>query len=206
MIERVVVDRDQCFQTRTQTGAQAVFRVFEGEAVGGVQSHFFQRVKIDVGRRFFGGHDVACRNHFEPVLCSGTQAVLQQDRDVFRRGGGGDRQAQSGGARLDQQALDPGANRNATVRSQLRVMAGFAFVQFDHHLVEIGGLLIVRTIVVDIVFHALFATRHGKQLAIEGNVPMPVEPGIGKGLVERGTVAVALGVGKGAVNVENKGL
>jgi hypothetical protein len=35
---------------------------------------------------------------------------------------------------------------------------------------------------------------------------VPVEAGVRKGLVESGTVAVTLGVGKGAVHVEEQGV
>jgi hypothetical protein len=35
---------------------------------------------------------------------------------------------------------------------------------------------------------------------------MPVEPGIGEGLVESDAMAVALGLGQCAVDVENQGL
>ena len=68
VIQRVIVDRDQRFQARAQTRAQAVFRILESQAIGRVQSHFFQRVMINVGRRFFGRHDIARRNDLEPVL------------------------------------------------------------------------------------------------------------------------------------------
>jgi hypothetical protein len=56
--------------------------------------------------------------------------------------------------------------------------------------------------VVDIVLHPLLAAGDGKQFAVERDVPVPVETGVGKGLVEGGPVAIALGVGKRAVHVE----
>jgi hypothetical protein len=77
-------------------------------------------------------------------------------------------------------------------------------VQVGHHLVEVVRLPIVRPIVVDIVFHPLLAAGDGEQLAVEGDVPVPVETGVLEGLIEGGAVAVAFGIGKRAVNVESR--
>jgi hypothetical protein len=135
-----------------------------------------------------------------------SQAVFEQHGDVFRGGGGGDREAQAGGARLGQQAFDAGAHRDAATCGERRVVAGLGLVQLGHQLVEVVRLPIVRSKVVDIVLHPLLAAGDGEQLAVEGDVPVPVEAGIGKGLIEGGTVTVALGVGKGAVHVEEQGV
>jgi hypothetical protein len=131
-----------------------------------------------------------------------TETVFQQDGDVLRRGGGGDGQAQPGGARFDQQALDPGPHGNAASGGQRGVVPGLGLVKFRHEFVEIGRLAIVRPVVVDIVLHPLLAAGDGEQFAVQGNIPVPVQTGLLKGLIEGGTVTVTLGIGKGAVDVE----
>ena len=52
----------------------------------------------------------------------------------------------------------------------------------------------------------LLAAGHGEQLAVQGDIPVPVQTGVGKGLIEGGTVAVTFGIGKGAVHVEEQGV
>ena len=128
--------------------------------------------------------------------------MFQQYGDIFRGGGGGDRQAQPGGPCLVQQTLDAGPHRDATLGCKRHIVAGLGFVELGHQLVEIIRLSIVRSKVVDIVFHPLLAAGNREQFAVEGDIPMPVEAGILEGLVECGAVSVTFGIGKGAVDVE----
>ena len=105
-----------------------------------------------------------------------------------------------------QQALDAGPHRDAAACGERGVVPGLGLVQLGHQFVEVVRLSIVRPIVVDIVFHPLLAAGDGEQLAVQGDVPVPVEAGVLEGLIEGGPVAVALGVGKRAVNVEEQGV
>ena len=75
-------------------------------------------------------------------------------------------------------------------------------MELGHQIVEIFRLSIVRSKVVDVVFHPLLAAGNGKQFAVEGDIPMPVKAGILESLVECGAVSVTFGIGKGAVDVE----
>ena len=51
---------------------------------------------------------------------------------------------------------------------------------------------------------ALLAAGDGEQLAVERLVPVPVEAGLAEGGIEGRAMAVALGVGERAVDVENQ--
>ena len=90
----------------------------------------------------------------------------------------------------------------AALGGERAVVAGLRLVKLGDQFVEVGGFPIVRPIMVDIVFHPLLAAGDGEQLAVQRDIPVPVETGVPEGLVEGGAMTVALGVGKRAVDVE----
>jgi len=56
------------------------------------------------------------------------------------------------------------------------------------------------------MLHALLATGDGQQFAVKCHIPVPVQSEFAEGSIEGRAVAVAFGIGKGAVNVKNQGL
>jgi hypothetical protein len=53
---------------------------------------------------------------------------------------------------------------------------------------------------------ALLAAGHLQQFAVERLVPVPGQAGLGKGGVEGRAMAVALGIGQRAIDIEDQGL
>jgi hypothetical protein len=61
-------------------------------------------------------------------------------------------------------------------------------------------------VVFGVVTDALLAAGDGEQFAVQRLVPVPVQAVLGEGGVESGAMAVALGVGQRAVDVEDQGV
>src|SRR6266481_5103749 len=56
------------FNSCRKTGAQAIFGIFQRNAIRRWQAHFIQYTKINVRSRFFVRHDVPCPDDFENIF------------------------------------------------------------------------------------------------------------------------------------------
>ncbi len=206
MPARVVIDGDDGLESRRARGAQAVLRVLEGQALRGRKTEAIKNMMIDIGRRLFGRHHVTRTDHLEPGFGIGRDGVPQQGADIVRRGGGGDGQTDAGAARLLEQTPHAGSQRDAAASQQLGVMTRLGGMQARNQCVEVAGLTVIRAVALDIMAHALLAAGHRQQFAVQTDVPVPVQTGLGECPVEGQPVPVALGVGQGPVNIKNQRL
>ncbi len=195
---------DHGAQTGAVRRAQAVGRVFERQALLRGQRHAFEHPGVDAGIGFFARHGVARAHHFKPVHAACTQGGVNQRFDIVGRGGGGDGQAQPGAARLLQQPTHARTQGDAALRHQSHIVRGLAAVELGDQPRRLGRSRGLRIDLLPISQHALFAAGNGEQTAVGRHVPMPIQPGIGEGLVESDAVTVALGFGQGAIDVENQ--
>ena len=85
-------------------------------------------------------------------------------------------------------------------------MAGLGLVQFGDELVKVGGPFEIRPVGPNIMFYPLLAACNCEQLAVQGNIPFPVEAKLPKCGIEGRSMAVSFRVGKGAVHVEKQGV
>ena len=126
--------------------------------------------------------------------------------NVFRRGGGGDGEAQAGGAGFVDQPGDAGAQRQAALLDAADVVRGLGGVQAFDQIVEIGpgggGGVEMPGIVAD----AFLAAGDVQQAAVQHFIPIPVQPVFGESCIKGRAMAVALGFGQRAVDIEDQGL
>ena len=87
---------------------------------------------------------------------------------------------------------------------QLHVILGLQHVELAHqgHETGLGGQL--GGVLPGVMQHALLATGHRQQFAVERDVPVPWQAGIPECRVEGDAMAVALGIGQRAVDVEDE--
>lgn len=185
---------------------QAVFRVFDGEAIRGWQFEAGEDPVVDVGGGFLVGDAVAGTDDFEPVGRVRAQAGAQEGGDVFRRGRGGDGEAQAGAAGGGDQFGDAGAQRQLAGGDALQVMRGLGGVQLLDQGGEIGARGAGRIVALGVVADAFLAAGDGEQFAVQFFIPVPVQAAVGEGGVEGGAMAVALGFGERAVDIEDQGV
>ena len=129
---------------------------------------------------------------------------MEQRADVFRGGRGGDGEAQAALAGLLDQRCDAGPQRQAAGFDEAQVVARLGGVEGADQPVQFGPGGEVGRAACGVVADAFLAAGDGEQLAVQGLVPVPVQPEIGEGVVERRAMAVALGVGQRAVDIENQ--
>ena len=88
------------------------------------------------------------------------------------------------------------------VGQQLGVTAGFGLVQCGNEVIKICRSLEIALVGLNIMFNPLLAARYCQQLAVERDIPLPVQAKLAKRSIEGQPVAVAFRVGKGAVHIE----
>ena len=123
MSARIVINGDHGRKPGRARGAQAVFRILEGQALRGRQAEPFQNMKINIGRRFLRRHHVARPDHLEPGPGIGREGMAQQRADIVRRRGGGDRQTHARATRLPDQTSHPRSQRNGATLQHGGVMS-----------------------------------------------------------------------------------
>jgi hypothetical protein len=107
--------------------------------------------------------------------------------------------------RFAQQGLDARAQGDAPP-AQVDVMPSLGGMQFADAGIGIGQLKEFGRMARAEEADALLAAGHLQQFAIQGLVPVPGQARPGKGGIEGGTMAVALGIGQRAIDVEDQGL
>ena len=83
-------------------------------------------------------------------------------------------------------------------------MVGLGRVQGGDQRVKIRTAGDIGRVALGEIADALLAAGDRQQFAVEVFVPVPVQPVFGKGRVEGDAVAVALGVGQRAIDVEDQ--
>ena len=198
----VVVQGNDGFEIGLDRRSDAVVGILEGETESGGESHGLKGVVVDIGGGFLRWDDVPGGDYFKPVAAARAEGVFEQGVDVVGGGGGDDRQAQVRGAGFGEEPLHTGAQGNRPSGEEDFVMLGFGFVQSGDPGGEVGLGGIGGFVSVDEMFDPLFAARDCEQFTVERGRPVPIESGGLEGLVEGDAVAVAFGIGQGAVNVE----
>ncbi len=130
--------------------------------------------------------------------------MLEQRGHIVWGRGGRNRQPQSAATRLHQQAPHTGAQRNEATREHFRVDPRLGGMQPRHE---------IRRLVRQDQFWPQFlemadpflAASHGEQLAVQADIPVPVQARLGKSLVESHPVTIAFSIRQSPVYVENKG-
>jgi hypothetical protein len=87
---------------------------------------------------------------------------------------------------------------------QLHVMLGLQHVELAHQGVEAGLGRQLRRILPGVMQHALLAAGHRQQFAIQLYVPVPGQAGFLEGGIEGHAMAIALGIGQRAIDVEDQ--
>jgi len=110
----------------------------------------------------------------------------------------------TGGARLRDQAGDAGAQPDLAGGDASQVMRILGGMQASDQRRVIGPGRGGRVRCAGKMAHALLATGDGEQPAVSRLVPMPGQAVLGEGAVEGGAMAVALGFGERAIDVEDQ--
>ena len=140
------------------------------------------------------------------LAASGPRLARSRAFDVFRRGGGGDGDAHAGPPGFANQPRDTGAQRQAALLDDAHVVGGLGQVQALDQFGKVGAGEHIRGVALTKKADALLAAGDRQQFAVEGFVPVPGQAVLGEGGVEGGAVAIALGLGERAIDVENQGV
>ena len=79
-----MVQRNVSFDTRSQTGAQTIVRVFQRDTVSWREVKFIEHPIINIRRRLFVGNDVSASDTGKITLPIFAQADFEQGGDIFR--------------------------------------------------------------------------------------------------------------------------
>ena len=207
LVGGVAAHGDDRPQPGAERGAQAVGAVLDDDDLVGADAELLQCEQVDVGGGLLGGHDVP-GEHGELRGELGTDGVLEHRADgrLGRRRRDGEPPALRG--RLGHDPRDPGPARQDAVGHHRRVVRGLGLVPAGDQvalLVGVGGQ--VRGLDEHGREHgreAFLAAADREQVPVLLLAPVDREAGLGERLVERGQVAVALGVGQDAVAVEDQ--
>src|SRR5688572_28621324 len=203
LVLRVGARRDQRRHAGAERGQQAIAAVLDDDAVFAFQLQALLREIVDLGIGLFLLDDVAGEHDLEPLLALRAEHV-EHSVDCLRVRRRADAEPDARGVRFVDDTRDAGAQRQATLRDEVREDRGLALVQLGDQ--RLGRLAVRPTVPVEVVRHALLATRDLEQLAVELDVPFGVDAGRSERAVERDAMAVALGVDEHTVAVEDQGL
>ena len=124
VVAGIAGQRDHGRQPGRTTGLEAVGGILDGEAGRSRQAQLCQYPLVNIRRRLLVRRRIASADFFKQR----HQIGGQQCRDVFRRGGGGDRQPQASGMGFAQQGLNARTQGNA-LRAKRHVVARLGGVQ-----------------------------------------------------------------------------
>ena len=176
-------------------------RIFEREAFVRPKRERLEHPQIGVGRGLLDRNVLARNDEIEQSEPFRPQRRFDEFDDIDPRRGGADREPEAAGARSADQPLDAGAKRTLARPDDFGVMGVLAHMKRGD--VRVGKLGRRDAAHVGVAAHPLLAAGDAVELAVEVDVPRPVEARFDEGGVERGAVAL-LRLGQGSVDVENE--